>query len=133
MAREVLTSDAFFAVAQRQKTDVPFPEAGNGAVIPVWGMTPTERTRFEKQFQETSKGVDRTAIMEEFRERVVAECCRDDDGSKVFAASEDVRRLGASSGALVERLFNVAAKASGITDTDIETAVKNSEATTADS
>lgn len=132
MAREILTSEAFFEIAKRQKTDVPFPESGNGAVIPVWGMTPTERTRFEKQFQQNAKGVDREGLLEEFRERVVAECCRDDEGQRIFQR-EDVQRLGASSGALVERLFNVAGKASGITDTDIEDAVKNSDATTTDS
>jgi hypothetical protein len=129
MTREILTNEAFFEIAKRQKVDVPFPESGNGAVIPFWGMTPTERTRFEKQFQKSAKGVNRESLLEEFRERVVAECCRNDEGVRIFQR-EDVQRLGASSGALVERLFNVAGRASGITETDIEETVKNSEATT---
>ena len=97
MTREILTAEAFFTIAKRPKTDVPFPEGGNGAVIPVWGMTPTERTRFESQFQKESKGANRDELLLEFRERLVAECCRDDDGSRIFTG-EQVARLGASHG-----------------------------------
>jgi len=97
--------------------------------MPIWGMTPTERTRFEKQFQTTAKGADKESLTDEFRERVVAACCRNDDGSYVFTADQ-VSRLGAAHGGMVERLFNAAAKASGITDADAEEAVKNSEGTT---
>ena len=57
---------------------------------------------------------------------------RNDDGSRVFTG-EQVARLGASHGGLVERLFNAASKSSGITDTDAEEAVKNSEGTAAGS
>jgi hypothetical protein len=95
-------------------------------------MTPTERTRFETQFQKEAKGTNRDELLLEFRERLVAECCRNDDGSRIFTG-EAVRRLGASHGGLVERLFNTASKSSGITDTDAEEAVKNSEETVADS
>ena len=133
MSREILTAEDFFTIAKRPKVDVPFPEGGNGAVIPVWGMTPTERTRFETQFQKQAKGTNRDELLLEFRERLVAECCRNDDGSRVFAETEQVARLGASHGGLVERLFNAASKSSGITDSDAETSVKNSEGTAADS
>lgn len=132
MTREILTAEAFFTIAKRPKTDVPFPESGNGAVIPVWGMTPTERTRFETQFQKEAKGTNRDELLIEFRERLVAECCRNDDGSRIFTG-EAVARLGASHGGLVERLFNVAGKSSGITDSDAEEAVKNLDETAVDS
>ena len=133
MTREILTAEAFFTIAKRPKTDVPFPEGGNGAVIPVWGMTPTERTRFEAEFQKEAKGKDRDEMLIQYRERLVAECCRNDDGTRMFSQPEHVARLGASHGGLVERLFNAASKSSGITDSDAETSVKNSEGIAADS
>lgn len=132
MTREILTADRFFAIAERPKQDVPFPEAGNGAVIPVWGLTPTERTRFERRFQREVAPADRDALLEAFRECLVATCCRNDDGSLVFSES-DVSRLGKSHGALVERLFDVAGQLSGITKQDADTAVKNLEPTDSDS
>ena len=132
MTREILTAEKFFSIAKRPKVDVPFPEGGNGSVIPVWGMTPTERTHFEKQFQSKAKGVDRESLTDEFRERVVAECCRTDDGSRIFTGGQ-VSQLGASHGGLVERLFDAAGKLSGITDSDVESAVKNSGETADDS
>ena len=120
MSREVLTADAFFQLAELPKEDVPFPESGNGAVIPVWGLTPTERPMFEKELRESGE-----LSYIEFRERLVAACCRNDDGSRVFQ-QDDVRRLGASHAGLVERLYNKAERFSGYTADDVKATVKNS-------
>ena len=120
MSREILTADAFFQLAELPKEDVPFPESGNGAVIPVWGLTPTERTTFEKEIREEGE-----VTILEFRERLVAACCRNDDGSRVFQP-EDVKRLGQSHAGLIERLYNKAERFSGYSNEDVEATVKNS-------
>ena len=131
MARQILTPDAFFKIAERKKQDVPYPEAGNGAVLPIWGQTPTERTRFEKQMQvdAETRNVPFDDIRVEFRERLFQDCCRHDGGGHVFTR-EQVKQLGECNAALVERAFNVAMELSGYSETDGETLVKNSEPTT---
>ena len=49
MSRIVATADEFLTspIMERQKIDVPVPELGEGKVIPIWGMTPRERSEFE--------------------------------------------------------------------------------------
>lgn len=125
MTRQLLTASEFFTIAERPKQDVPFPEAGNGAVLPVWGMTPTEKTEFEIGFKQGTDE-ERQTKMIEYRERLVSASCRNDDGSYIFSP-DDVKQLGASNGALVERLVDVALELSGINQKDVKAAVKNSE------
>ena len=49
MSRVVLSKTAFLSTANdRKREDVPMPEFGEGAVIPVWAMTARERTAFER-------------------------------------------------------------------------------------
>jgi len=49
MSRSVATADQFLTspAMDRQKEDVDVPELGDGVVIPIWGMTPRERTTWE--------------------------------------------------------------------------------------
>lgn len=129
MTREVLTSDRFFEIAKRTAIDVPFPEAGNGAVIPIVGLSPTERTAFERDFQ--AGAVDLESNRLAFREKLVARCARGEDLVRIFS-DDDVARLGDSNAGLVERLFDEANKASGFSNQDIDETIKNSDATQGD-
>jgi hypothetical protein len=108
----------------RQKVDVPVPELGEGKVIPIWGMTPRERTEWEDKQSRLPKD-KRAAHKSEIRERILLECCRNDDGVKLFT-SDQITRLGQLRGDVVERLVNVAMELSGFTGKDLEDIVKNS-------
>ena len=124
MSRVVLSKTAFLSTANdRKREDVPMPEFGEGAVIPVWAMTARERTAFERQFANANgKTVD--ARVQEFRERLLVACCRNDDGSPMFTA-DDVQALGGKDAAVIERLVNAAQRLSGFTQQDIEQTVGN--------
>lgn len=127
MTREVISKDRFLNEANTvPKEDVPLPEFGNGTVIPVWGLTAAERSKYEKSF--TSKGKTLDERLVEFRQRLIVACCRNDDGVQIFTLS-DVEALGQKSAQIIERIVNVAQRLSGMTNEDIETTVKNSETT----
>jgi hypothetical protein len=124
MSRVVLSKAAFLASANdRKREDVPMPEFGDGAVIPVWAMTARERTTFERQFA-TSNGKTVDARLQEFRERLLVASCRTDDGQPMFTL-EDVAAIGSKDAAIVERLVNAAQRLSGFTQQDIEATVGN--------
>ena len=129
MAREIVDVDRFLTAPELDcpQRDVPVPELGNGAVIPVWGMTPSERMTFDNQFM-LSNGKRNKRRFEQYRQRLLIQCCRNDDGVPLFSESH-VAQLGKRSGVVVERLVNVAMELSGISGADMETLVGNSEET----
>ena len=121
-AQQFLTSDA---LAQAKK-DVPVPELGAGMVIPVWGMTPRERSAWEdkqSQLSEKQKAKHKLTV----RERILVECCRNDDGVQLFTIDQ-IEQLGKRRGDVIERLVNVALELSGFSEQDIEKIAKNSDA-----
>lgn len=128
MTRQVVSREQFLSGGkQRPREDVPLPELGNGTVIPVWGMTAGERTKYEKSFSgKSGKTID--ARIEQFRQRLVVACCRDDDGTPIFTEA-DVAELGQYRADVFERIVNVCQRLSGMTNEDIETTVKNCEET----
>lgn len=127
MTREVVTADEFLSspLLERPKEDVPVPELGNGKVIPIWGMTPRERTIWEDKQSSLSKTM-RAKHKREIRERILVECCRADDGTQLFTQTQ-IEQLGQRRADVVERLVNVALRLSGFTNTDLETLAKNSD------
>lgn len=116
------TADQFLTSPklERPKEDVPVPELGEGVVIPVWGLNPAERTDFESRVLQKPKSKGKQ------RQLWVVECCRNDDGTKIFDASQ-VDALGQRNGIVVERLIDVALRLSGVTGEDMEKLTKNSE------
>jgi len=128
MSREVATADEFLnsPALDRAKVDVPVPELGTGKVIPIWGMTPRERSEFEDRQTRLSK-VQRDKQKTQIRERILVECCRNDDGVQLFTLQQ-IEQLGKRRGDVVERLVNVALELSGFTSKDLEDIAKNSDA-----
>lgn len=127
MSRIVATADEFLTspIMERQKIDVPVPELGEGKVIPIWGMTPRERSEFEDSQSRLPKAL-RAKNKNKIRERILVACCRNDDGVQLFTADQ-IDQLGQRRGDVVERLVNVALESSGFTGQDIEDIAKNSE------
>lgn len=126
--RVIPTAEQFLASPEleRAKKDVPVPELGAGMVIPIWGMTPRERTAWEdKQSQLSDK--QRAARKLQVRERILVECCRNDDGVQIFTLQQ-IEQLGQKRGDVIERLVNVALELSGFSEQDLDKIVKNSDA-----
>lgn len=126
--RVVVTAEEFLSspALERPKEDIPVPELGEGKVIPVWGMTPKEKTAWEDKQSRLQKDKKATHKLQ-VRQRWVVECCRNDDGSKIFTIGQ-IEALGERSGVVIERLVNAALRLSGTTDEDLEKLVKNSDA-----
>lgn len=119
MSRTVVSADEFLTspAMQRPKFDVPVPELGDGKVIPIWGMTPRERSNFEDSRRTW-------ATKNQMRERLVFECARNDDGVKLFTIDQ-LEKMAEVRGDVFERLVNVALDLSGWTAADVEILSKN--------
>ena len=127
MSRIVVTSDEFLnsPVMARQILDVPVPELGEGKVIPVWGMTPRERSEFEDRVSRMNTD-DRKKAKLQVRERMAVECCRNDDGVQLFT-SDQIEQLATRRADVFERIVNVALELSGFNAEDVDTLAKKLE------
>jgi hypothetical protein len=126
--RVIPTAEQFLTSAEldRAKRDVPVPELGAGMVIPIWGMTPRERSAWEdkqSQYSEKQRAKHKLTV----RERILVECCRNDDGVQLFTMDQ-IEQLGKRRGDVIERLVNVALELSGFSDQDLDKLAKNSDA-----
>jgi hypothetical protein len=106
--------------------DVAVPE-WHGTVR-VRGLTGTERDAFEEASMHRygKKAQNRELNLKDFRARLVSWSIVDEDGKRVFADA-DVQALGKKSAAALQRVFDAAARLSGLSDTDIEELIKNSQ------
>lgn len=112
----ILTREAILAGVKLPSEIVDVPELG-GAVI-VRGMTGSERDAFENGcFQ--GKGKKRDFSAQDVRAKLVAYCCIDEAGQRVFS-DNDVALIGQVRADVVDRLFSVAARLSGMTPEDAD-------------
>lgn len=86
-----------------------------GEVI-VRGMTGVERDEFEAGLI-TGKGRNRDVNMRNMRARLVSYCVVDDAGERVFSDPEALGKIRAD---VLNRLFTVAQKLSGISEEDAD-------------
>jgi hypothetical protein len=105
---------------------VPVPE-WEGEVL-VRGLNGTERDEFEASTitmrgpQGRQQAVPDTANI---RAKLVARCVIEDDGTPMFT-QQDVHALGQKSSAALDRIFEAAARLSGISKDDLEELGKDS-------
>jgi len=95
--------------------EVECPEWG-GSVL-VRGMTGRERDAFEVSLMQPGRGGRREMNPANVRAKVVVRCVVDDDGNRLFTDA-DATELGAKSAAAVDRVYEVAARLSGMSDDD---------------
>jgi hypothetical protein len=88
----------------------------NGTVL-VRGMTGRERDEFEASIM-VRRGGRMVPDLTNTRAKVVAKCLVDDDGARMFTDQEAVL-LGEKSGAVIDRIYAVAARLSGLRDEDM--------------
>jgi|ERR1039458_1968653 hypothetical protein len=125
-----LTRDAILGAEDLGTEIVDVAEWGGS--VTVRGMTGKERDAFEASILERrgKRMVPNTANV---RAKLVARCCLDENGDRLFTDS-DAEALGAKSGAAIDRVYEVAARLSGMTDEDIDELVEGfGDPTSADS
>jgi hypothetical protein len=121
--RKVIERGAFLQPLSVPREDVAVPELGEGCVIPVWGMTAGERTRFEQGLLDKN-GKQSAAKVQEVRARLLVACCRNDDGTPLFTM-DDIAAISQQRADVIERIVNVAQRLSGFSNADIEATAKN--------
>lgn len=95
---------------------VAVPELGGDVLVR--GMTGVERDAFEWSCFE-GRGKKRDFNMKNMRARLVGFCCIDEKGSRLFT-DEDIAVLGDVRADVIDRLFGVAQRLSGMRDEDID-------------
>jgi len=96
--------------------EVEVPEWG-GSVL-VRGLTALERDRFEASVIQGS-GKNTTVKLENARAKLASLTVVGEDGKRLFSQA-DVAKLSQKSASALNRIYNVAARLSGITDEDLE-------------
>ena len=122
MPRQPLTREGILAIADIRTETTDVPEWG-GTVI-VQGFTGDERDDFEATCVQ-GRGRKTEVNLRNYRAKLVARCCRLPDGTRMFT-DDDALALGQKSAAALNRIFEVAARLSGLTEQDMEELAGNS-------
>jgi len=121
-----LNRDQILAADDLSREVVAVPEWG-GEVVVV-GCMAAERDRYEMMWANWSQ---KDVAVSDIRGWLVCRCLRDEDGKRMFS-DKDTRALGAKSAKVVDRLWDVARRLSGLSDEDVEELEKNSDDAPAD-
>lgn len=120
------TRESILAFVDFQTRDVVVPEWG-GMTVRVRTMTARERDDLEAPMVE-SAAAGKDATFANFRARLVALVCVNEDGSRMFTL-DDVEALGNKSGAAIGRIADAAIALNGITPEEADELGKESAAT----
>lgn len=104
-----LSKDDILKADDLPAEDVEVPEWGG--IVRVRGLTGTERDGFEFRVAAAQKNGVMGDI--DLRASLVARCLVDEDGKRMFTDKE-VARLGAKSGAALDRIFDKVSDLSGM-------------------
>ena len=113
----LLSREAILGADDRKTEDVAVPEWGG--TVRVRGLSGTERDAYEAGIVLISRSGQRSVNLKNLRGRLVALACIDEEGNRLFT-DEDAIALGDRSAAALERLFDVARRLSGLSDSDVE-------------
>ena len=116
-----LSKDDILKAAGPRTEEVEVPEWG-GSVL-VRGMTGRERDEFEASLMER-RGNEMVPAIHNVRARLMVQCCVDDGGTPLFGVT-DIELLGEKSGAALNRVYEVAARLSGLSESDVEELAAN--------
>ena len=101
--------------------------------VKVRGLTGTERDAFEASCQRImpvrdGRGKEMVPVLDNIRAKLIVKCVLDPDDDTRLFSDQDANALGEKSGKVLDRLYDAAAKLSGISEADVEDLAKNSEA-----
>ncbi len=120
--RVLLSRDDILKAVDVQTEEVNVPEWG-GSVL-VRGLTGRERDKYEAS-QMTMRGNKMFPALDNIRAKLVAWCICDEDGNALFT-QHDIDLLGGKSAAALDRVFEVAARLSGMSEEDVADLEKSS-------
>ena len=100
----------------RATEEVECPEWGG--TVTVRGLTGKERDEFEASIM-VRRGKRMVPDTGNIRAKLVMWCCLDADGAQMFSHA-DLEALGGKSAAPIDRVYEVAARLSGLSDEDVE-------------
>jgi len=121
LSRQDFTSSAAVTVPCDR---VPVPELGAGKVAIVRGLSGTERDKYQAELI-NQKGKHSKVMLDDVSAKLVCKCLVTEDGVRQFQDHE-VAQVGAIRGDVLKRLYDVAARLSGITDEEVEELGKSS-------
>lgn len=111
-----LNRDQILEASDLKTQTVSVPEWGGDVIVSA--MTGAARDAWEQSLVLTN-GSKTTVNMENMRARLVVATVVDEDGNRLFK-DDDIARLGAKSGAALERVCKVAQRLNSLTDADLE-------------
>lgn len=120
----ILSKDAILAADDVVFQDVEVPEWGG--TVRIRALTGTERDGFEESVLRRSPDGSFEAVMADMRAKLLVRTLVDEDGKRLFSAKE-VAQLGSKSAQVLDRLFEIASRLSGISRKDVDELAKNSE------
>lgn len=116
-----LNRDQILEASDLKTEIVAVPEWGGDVIVS--GMSGATRDAWEQSLVITN-GKKTGVNMENMRARLVVATVVDESGNRLFS-EQDIKQLGAKSGAALERVCKVAQRLNGLTDTDLEDAKGN--------
>lgn len=125
---QYLTREEILDVQDEQRAEVPVPEWGG--VVLVRGLTGKQRKKMSESILDP-KGHASTRMAISLQIRLPALCMIDTSGKRLFS-DEDVAALEEKSSAALKRVFDVAARLSGLSDDDVAEMTKNSGSSQSD-
>ena len=118
----MLSRDQFFAGSTLPQETVTVPQLGGELIVR--GLTGFARDRFEASMVMQPRGGTRQVKTENIRAKLVALTVVGDDGTLLFT-DDDVSAIGAVRADVIELLFDVAMRLSGMTPADVDELSKN--------
>lgn len=112
-----LSKDDILKAEDCRVQEVNVPEWGG--IVLVRGMTGRQRDEFEASLLEPGRRGQSRVNPANLRAKIVARCVVDDEGQRLFTDG-DAAALGEKSGAAIDRVYEVAAKLSGLSEKDAE-------------
>jgi len=128
MGEKLLSKDEILNVEDWSREEIFIPE-WKGSVI-VRGLTASERDDFEANIF-TGDGKNRKFNHKDLRARLLSLTICNEAGERLFSDA-DIEKLGKKNGKVMDRLFGISQKLSGIGQTDLEDLLKNSKGTVQD-
>lgn len=115
----LISKEQILQADDRPREQVPVPEWGGDVLV--WGATGYQRDWFEQEF---SAAREEERKVDNIRAKLLAWCICDQHGKPLFEAG-DIKALGAKSGVVLSRLFDVAKRLSGIGEQAADELEKN--------
>lgn len=124
--------ESLLQAVQLPREVVSVPELG--IVVTVQGMSGTQRDAFESTlFTSTANGRRRVLDTRNIRSKLLVHCLVDEETGQPLFTENDIHDLGRVQAKILDRLFPVAQRLSGLTDQDVEDLAKNSQTAAASS